>query len=134
MNQCIFLGRLVRPVELRHTTAGTPVASFTLAVDGGKDGDGNRKTLFVDFVAWRNTAELADNHMQKGSMYAVVSKFQLREWVDKDGGKRKSPEFIVDNIYFTGERKVQDYGCNSPAFEAPTADFAELEDDDPLPF
>ena len=33
LNRIILMGRLTRDPELRHTQTGTPVASFSLAVD-----------------------------------------------------------------------------------------------------
>ena len=59
LNRIIIMGRLTRDPELRRTQTGTPVASFTLAVDRDfKDkSTGERSTDFIDVVAWRQTGE-----------------------------------------------------------------------------
>ena len=74
LNRIILMGRLTRDPELRYTQSQIPVASFRLAVDrdfGGRDG-GERKTDFIDIVAWRSTAEFVSKYFTKGSMAAVV--------------------------------------------------------------
>lgn len=75
MNQCQLLGRLVRDPELRYTQQGTPVCSFTLAVDRRFNRD---KTDYIRVIAWRNTAEFCANYFQKGSRIALVGSIQTR--------------------------------------------------------
>ena len=106
LNHITLMGRLTRDPELRYTSAGTPVASFSLAVDrdfAPKDG-GEKQTDFIDCVAWRQTGEFVSKYFQKGSMAAVTGRLQIRDWQDKEGNKRRSAEVVVDNVYF-GESK-----------------------------
>ena len=149
MNQVVLMGRLTRDPELRHTQGGTPVSSFTLAVDRGyisKD-SGERQTDFIDIVAWRNTAEFVSKYFVKGQMAAVVGRLQIRDWTDKEGNKRRSAEVIAENVYFTDSKKSRegDISINFTQqkddlpgeYQTPVqgSDFAELEDDDgDLPF
>lgn len=152
LNRIILMGRLTRDPELRHTQTGTPVASFSLAVDRDfKDKTtGEKSTDFIDIVAWRQTAEFVSRFFTKGRMAVVEGRLQIRDWTDKDGGKRRSAEVVADNVYF-GDSK-RDGGDNSgynpgyapaPAshsaapsnFSASGSDFAEIgEDDGELPF
>jgi single-strand DNA-binding protein len=149
LNRIILMGRLTRDPELRHTQSGTAVASFTLAVDRDfKSRDnGERSTDFIDIVAWRNTAEFASKYLSKGRLTVVEGRLQLRDWTDRDGGKRRSAEVVADNVYFADSRRDGDSGgsYSRPAAPAPAADygmppaggdqFAELADDDgELPF
>ena len=154
LNHITIMGRLTRDPELRYTQSQTPVASFTLAVDrdfGGRDG-GEKQTDFIDCVAWRQTAEFVSKYFQKGRMAVVSGRLQIREWTDRDGGKRRSAEVVVDNIYFgdsrressgdSGEYRQASYArSESPkkdsGFSAPSysGGFSELSDDDgELPF
>ena len=147
-----IMGRLTRDPELRYTQSQTPVASFTLAVDrdfGSRDG-GEKQTDFIDCVAWRQTAEFVSKYFTKGSMAVVSGRLQIRDWTDREGGKRRSAEVVVDNIYF-GESRRRDgdsgdsrsssyssYGNSGSAGKssAPAASaFSELDDGDgELPF
>ena len=152
LNHITIMGRLTRDPELRYTQSQTPVASFTLAVDrdfGSRDG-GEKQTDFIDCVAWRQTAEFVSKYFTKGSMAVVSGRLQIRDWTDRDGGKRRSAEVAVDNMYF-GESRRRDgdsgdsrsssyssYGNSGSAGKssAPAASaFAELDDGDgELPF
>ena len=152
LNHITIMGRLTRDPELRYTQSQTPVASFTLAVDrdfGSRDG-GEKQTDFIDCVAWRQTAEFVSKYFTKGSMAVVSGRLQIRDWTDRDGGKRRSAEVVIDNMYF-GESRRRDgdsgdsrsssyssYGNSGSAGKssAPAASaFAELDDGDgELPF
>lgn len=107
LNRIILMGRLTRDPELRHTQTGTPVASFSLAVDRDfKDkSTGEKATDFIDVVAWRQTAEFVSRFFTKGRMAVVEGRLQIRDWTDKDGGKRRSAEVIADNVYFGDSKR-----------------------------
>ena len=152
LNHITIMGRLTRDPELRYTQSQTPVASFTLAVDrdfGSRDG-GEKQIDFIDCVAWRQTAEFVSKYFTKGSMAVVSGRLQIRDWTDREGGKRRSAEVVVDNMYF-GESRRRDgdsgdsrsssyssYGNSGSAGKssAPAASaFSELDDGDgELPF
>ena len=151
LNHITIMGRLTRDPELRYTQSQTPVASFTLAVDrdfGSRDG-GEKQTDFIDCVAWRQTAEFVSKYFTKGSMAVVSGRLQIRDWTDRDGGKRRSAEVVVDNIYF-GESRRRDssegssydsrssyssYEAPRSASPAPSSPFSDLDDGDgELPF
>lgn len=150
LNRIILMGRLTRDPELRRTGSGTAVTSFSLAVDRDfKSQSGEKETDFIDIVAWRNTAEFVSKYFTKGRMAVVEGRLQIRDWTDKDGGKRRSAEVVADNVYFgDSKRDGGDSGYNpgyvpAPAshsaapsnFSASGSDFAEIgEDDGELPF
>ena len=73
LNRTIIMGRLTLDPELRHTQSGTPVASFSLAVERDfKDKQtGEKVTDFFDVVAWRNSAEFVSRFFTKGRMAVV---------------------------------------------------------------
>ena len=97
LNRIILMGRLTRDPELRHTQAGTSVASFSLAVDRDfKDkSTGEKGTDFIDIVAWRSSAEFVSRFFTKGRMAVVEGRLQLRDWTDKDGNKRRTAEVLA---------------------------------------
>ena len=146
LNKIFIMGRLTRDPELRRTQTGTPVASFTLAVDRDfKDkSTGERTTDFIDVVAWRQTGEFVSRFFTKGRMAVVEGRLQIREWTDKDSNKRRSAEVQADNVYFGDSRREGDGGFSAPAYgSAPSGysapaegdQFAELSGDDgELPF
>lgn len=104
LNKTILMGRLTRTPELRHTSNGTAVSSFSLAIERDyKDSEsGERITDFFDVVAWRQTAEFVSKYFSKGQMMAVDGRLQTRTWLDNEGGTRRAIEVVADNIYFAG--------------------------------
>ena len=158
LNRVNLMGRLVRDPELRQTAGGTPVATFSLAVEQDfKDkSTGERSADFIDVVAWRQTGEFVSRYFTKGRMAIVEGRLQIRDWTDKEGNKRRSAEVVADQVYFGDSKRDGDgggfnqsysggyssggYSQAAPAsgYGAPPADgdhFAELSDDDgELPF
>ena len=149
LNHITIMGRLTRDPELRRTGSGIAVASFRVAVDRDyqpKDGS-ERKTDFIDCVAWRQTGEFVSKYFTKGRMAVVSGRLQIRPWTDKDGNKRRTAEIVADNVYFGDSKRDGDnagsyaapaapaFGGYSAPASAPASDFAMLEDDDAqLPF
>ena len=118
LNKIILMGRLTRDPELRHTQTGTAVASFSLAVDRDfKDkATGDRTTDFIDVVAWRQTGEFVSRYFTKGRMAVVEGRLQIRDWTDKDGGKRRSAEIVAENVYFGDSKRDGDGGYQSSGY------------------
>ena len=145
LNHIAIMGRLVRDPDLRHTTSGTPVASFRLAVERDFKGDGGEKESdFIDVIAWRSTGEFVSKYFRKGKMAVGSGRLQMRNWTDKDGGKRTSAEVVADNVYFGSARTDGEHAAQaafSGAEDSPrrvagnASDFDLLDgDDEELPF
>lgn len=116
INKAILMGRLTRDPELRHTGTGTPVVSFSVAIDNGY-GE-NRQTDFINCVAWNKTAEFISNYFTKGKMIIVIGRISTRSWEGQDGKKNYTTEVVVNEVSF-GESK-RSSGDNS-SYSAPTA-------------
>lgn len=136
LNRAIVMGRITRDPELKRTTSGVPVTSFTLAVDRNYKSEGaNRETDFIDVVAWRGTAEFVCNYFRKGRMMIVEGRLQNREWKDKDGNNRRNNEIIADGAYFGDSNKREDKPeSDYSAIAAQPAPLEPIEDSGELPF
>ena len=149
LNKIFIMGRLTRDPELRRTQSGTPVTSFSLAVDRDyKTQSGEKETDFIDVVAWRATAEFVAKYFTKGRMAVVEGRLQIRAWQDKEGNNRRSAEVVADNVYFGDSKRdsAGDFGGAPASYSAPMggrsaapmggqSDFAEIgEEDGELPF
>ena len=138
LNKIIIMGRLTRDPELRRTGSGTAVTSFSLAVDRDfKSQSGEKETDFIDVVAWRSTAEFVSKYFTKGRMAVVEGRLQIRDWTDKEGGKRRSAEVIADGIYFAGAKAAQPSEGNADEGTLPpplAGELQDLDDDGELPF
>ena len=144
LNKIFIMGRLTKDPELKRTQTGTPVVSFSLAVDRDfKDkSTGERATDFISCVAWRQSAEFISRYFTKGRMAVVEGRLQTRDWTDKDGNKRRSTEVIVDSIYFGDSKRETentfggyDDGLGAYSTYGAPDQFRELSDEDgELPF
>lgn len=144
LNCAVIMGRLTADPELRQTPSGISVTRFAVAVDRGyvKAGE-ERKTDFINVVAWRQTAEFVSRYFSKGSMIAVQGSIQTGSY-EKDGIKRSTFEIVADNVSFCGSKNESGNNGGSRPQAAATAatsfsngsvdDFSAIADDDDLPF
>jgi single-strand DNA-binding protein len=102
MNRVILIGRLTHEVELRYTTSGNAVATFTLAVDRPRSKQ--KETDFIPIVVWQKKAENCANYTNKGSLVAVDGRLQVRTYDAKDGTKRWVTEVIAENVRFLDKK------------------------------
>lgn len=135
MNVICLMGRLVRDPELRKTPSGVSTCTVTLAVERNYGTKEERKTDFIDVVAWRQAAEIVARYCHKGDLLAVDGSLQSRQWQDKQGGKRTAWEVMADHVHLAGSKPAlqtpQQWAADHPqAME----DFAPIEDDGDLPF
>ena len=147
LNMAIIAGRLTRDPELRTTTSGISVTSFTVAVDRGY-GD-NKQTDFIDCIAWRDRADFVSKYFRKGMAICVTGEITTRSYEDKDKNKRKATEISARDVDFVESKAnssaPQDAAvpAAAPAATTPAAptatqrsmfDHPSPEDDDDLPF
>lgn len=102
MNKCYIIGRLTKDPEVRYTQSGTPVATFTLAVDRRVAKDKDKEADFIPCVVWSKTAEVVGNYCKKGKQVAVNGRIQVRSYDAKDGTKRYVTEVIVNELELLG--------------------------------
>lgn len=106
LNKIILQGRLTADPDLRQTTSGVFVCSFTVAVDRDFKGkDGEKQTDFIYVVAWRNTAEFVSKWFHKGSLILVDGSLQSRKYEDKSGQKRTTFDVVANAVYFGGDKR-----------------------------
>lgn len=142
LNKIILMGWLGRDPEKRYTQNGTPVASFSLAVDRDfKDkATGEKVTDWINVTAWRQTAEFVSRYFTKGRLAVVEGRLQMRDYTDRQGNKRRAAEVVADSVYFADSKSSSaPPPSEGNADEAvlpqdPGADFRELEDEGELPF
>lgn len=146
LNKVVLCGRLTADPELKQTSSGVSVVSFTLAVNRrfqSKSADASQggQADFINLVAWRQTAEFISKYFKKGSALCVTGSIQTRSWQDQQGQRRYATEVVVEDAMFVDSRNesaptnTQDT-YTAPSFSTPAAapNFEELKADDDLPF
>ena len=133
INKVILMGRLTRDPIMRTTGSGKTVAQFTVAVESGY-GD-NKKTDFINCVAWNNRAEFMDKYFKKGMMIIVSGRISVRVWEGQDGKRNYTTEVVADEVSFDETRKQQEQNRQA-GHSAADEWFTPLGDiiDDDLPF
>lgn len=143
LNNVSIMGRLARDPELRTTTSGKSVVSFTIAKDRDrKDANGQNQTDWIRMTAWEKTAEFICKYFQKGSMIAIEGRLQSKTYQDKNGTNRTDMEVVVEKVYFVGAKSASNTDSNAQpaARQQPTAQpqtapqFEDVSDDPDLPF
>ena len=120
INQVILMGRLTRDPEMRTTTTGKSIASFSLAVDrGGQDDQAD----FFDITAWEKLGELANQYLSKGRRCLVQGRLRQDSWDDKETGKKRSRIEVTatDITFLDGPNDGQGQGGASAPRSASSA-------------
>ena len=102
LNRAVLIGRLTRDPEIRYTSAGAAVASFSLASNRVYVVSGEKKeqVSYFDCIAWTKLGEVITEYCKKGHRIAVEGRLQQTRWDDPDGKKRSRVELVVENFQF----------------------------------
>ena len=100
-SKAILIGRLTKDPELRYTPKGTPVASFSLAINYRYKQNDERKdeTTFIDIVVFGKPAEFCGQYLNKGSAVIVDGRLQQRRW-ESDGQQKSKIEVVAQSVNF----------------------------------
>jgi len=102
INRVVLVGRLTRDIEVRKTSSGLSVTSFTVAVNR-RSSNGNEAD-FVPCTAWRSTADFLGQYARKGAMVGVEGRISTRNYTDNSGRKVYVTEVVCDNVQLLESR------------------------------
>lgn len=101
LNKVMLIGRITRQPELKTTTTGQNVVSFSIATNRTwKDKDGNKqeRAEFHNLVAWGKLADICSQYLEKGKKIYVEGRLQTRDWEGQDGVKRYRTEVVMSEM------------------------------------
>ncbi len=107
LNKVLLIGRLGKDPEVRYTTEGSPVASFSLATSENwtdKNGTRQERTEWHNIVAWNKLADICKQFLSKGRQVYIEGRIQTREYTDREGIKRRITEIIASQMVMLGSR------------------------------
>ncbi len=147
LNKVMLIGNLGKDPELRYTTSGIAVATFTIATnESWKDQEGNlqERTEWHNIVAWRKLAEICGEWLKKGKKVYIEGRLQTRSYDDKNGVKKYVTEIVADDMLMLDsaggagrENFAQSRAANGGGAKgdvAPGTDAGGAQKDDDLPF
>lgn len=126
MNNCTFYGRIAKDIEINTTQSGMSVAKFSMAISRFKKDD---PADFINMIAFNKTAETIAQYFRKGDPILVNSRVQTGSYVNKEGAKVFTTDFIVDKFEFTSARKSENNNTNNDGLVSES-----FEDGEDLPF
>jgi single-strand DNA-binding protein len=140
LNKVMLIGNLGKDPEVRYTTSGQAVASFSVATSEkfkNRNGEMEERTEWHNVVLWGRQAEIAKDYLAKGRTVFIEGRLQTRKWQDKDGRDRWTTEIIGDRMQFVGPkgdgggRQGADRSSSDipPSFDEPS-----FNPDDEIPF
>ena len=114
LNKVMLIGNVGKDPEVRYldgnnnpNSGSTKVATFTLATTEryrDRNGELRENTEWHNIVAWRNSADVAEKYIRKGTQIYIEGKLRTRSWTDQTGNKRYTTEITVDNLQLLGRK------------------------------
>jgi len=136
LNKVMLIGNLGKDPELRYTTSGTAVATFSLATnEAWRDADGNtqERTEWHNIVAWKKLAEICGEWLKKGKKVYIEGRIQTRSYEDKNTGtKRYITEIVASDMLMLDSRPTN--GGESGGTPSATEETTPGKVEDDLPF
>ena len=145
LNRCTFIGNLGADPELKTTTNGTSVTTFSIAVNESwtdkSTGEKQERVEWIRLVAWQRLAEVCAEFLKKGKQVYVEGRMQTREWDDKEGIKRWTTEIVINTMIMLGLKgdspQRQDPGPSEDDYYGSGSNEkvdTPVDDDDDIPF
>jgi single-strand DNA-binding protein len=103
LNKVMVIGYLGRDPEMRFTSSGRPVASFSVATTRGwtsSEGERQEETEWFNVITWGGLAELCKKRLRKGSHVYVEGRLQTRNWEGNDGERHFRTELVAQELIF----------------------------------
>ncbi len=142
--QVILIGHLGSDPEMRYTSSGVPVTSFSLAVNRrwtNQEGQPQEKTTWFRISIWRRLAEVASQYLTKGSKIMITGEVEAaRPWTDRDGNLQASIEVTANQFQFLDNRSAAgatgnaSHAQSNPGTDAAPNGAEVTESGEPIPF
>ena len=130
LNKVMLIGNVGKDPEVRYLDGNNPnsgsakVATFPLATTEryrDRNGELRENTEWHNIVAWRNSADVAEKYIRKGTQLFIEGKLRTRSWTDQTGNKRYTTEIAVDNLQLLGRKSdnpgAQDGGQSQSGYQ-----------------
>lgn len=109
MNKTFLIGRLTKDAELRYTQSNIACATFDLAINNGKNENGeDRKADFIRCVVWEKQAENMAKYTHKGSQIAIEGSIKTDSYEDEQGNKKYRTYVLAKRIMFLDTKRAEE--------------------------
>jgi single-strand DNA-binding protein len=147
LNKVSLIGNLGKDPEVRHTSDGRPIVSFSVATsESWRDkatGERKEKTEWHNVVIFNEgLCKVAEQYLKKGSKCYVEGAMKTRKWQDKDGNDRYSTEVVLQAFNGTlilldraergGASGEEDYGSSRSSAGSNSSQMSDLDSEVPF--
>ncbi len=138
LNKVQLIGHLGKDPEVRYTSSGKALATFTLATSTNRRDAEGKDQEFTDWhriVAWGRLAEVCGEYLAKGRLVYIEGRIQSRDWKDQEGAKRTTVEIVANDLIMLGGSGGQggkssgDYNKRPPSSPQPRQHAAKSDDE-----
>ena len=124
LNKVMLIGNVGKDPEVRYleSSGNAKVATFTIATTErykDRNGETRENTEWHNIVAWRNTADVVERFVRKGTQVYIEGRIRTRSWDDQSGNKRYTTEIMADNLQLLG-RKADNPATQPGGYQAPS--------------
>ena len=128
VNKVILVGNVGRDPEVRYLNgngaqdAQAKVATFTLATSEryrDRSGELRENTEWHNIVAWRQSADVCEKFVKKGTQLYIEGKLRTRTYTDTQGVKKYTTEIVVDSLQLLGRRDDSAQGAAQQGYQQP---------------
>jgi len=127
----MLIGNVGRDPEMRFTSAGKPVTSFSLAVSRrwtASDGKRREETEWFNIVAWGNLAEICERYVNKSQQIYVEGRLQTRSWENERGFRHYRTDVVANEVTVLEPRHHSHYPDDDDSYDG-SSDFGPDVDD-----
>ena len=125
LNKVMLIGNVGRDPEVRYLdgqSGNAKVATFTLATTEryrDRNGETRENTEWHNIVAWRNTADVVERFVRKGTQLYIEGRIRTRAWDDQTGNKRYTTEIIADTLQLLGKKSDNPGAQSAQGYQQP---------------
>lgn len=120
LNKVMLIGNLGKDPEVKYTTGGHAVATFSLATTRkwrDKEGGDKEETQWHNIKVWGRQAEIAQQYLKKGRQIYVEGRLEHRQYDDKDGNRKYFTEVVVEQFVMLGGKRDDTGGGSEPSYD-----------------
>lgn len=137
LNKVMVIGRLGRDPEMRYTTSGKPVTTFSVAAGRTwttSDGARRSETEWFNVVAWGGLAEICNKFLDKGQRVFIEGRLQTRRWTDPEGVKKSAVEVVATEMIMLDKSSARDTDAEHEEYQEPHYENDLSGDEEEYPF
>lgn len=130
MNNVSLIGRITKDIELRTTESGIAAVSMFIAIDNGKDKEGNdRPADFPKIYVYEKQAENVNKYCHKGSLVGITGRIKTRSWDKDDGSKGYETYVAASRVQFLDTKQSNSAPIPEPEYKTNTEEIPQTSED-----